>query len=109
MVMAWSDGDAALRQAGAQLGEIHRPVVLADRLDHLDRDDAVEVAVEIAIVLQAQIGAAAFDLGGETRSRAKASCSVDSVTPVTSRRGGGSAVRPARPSRSRSRGRVRRL
>ena len=33
-------------KAGAQLGEISRPIVFADRLDHLDRGDAVEAPVE---------------------------------------------------------------
>src|SRR5690606_741069 len=32
--------------------EIHRPEALADRLDHLDRDDVIELARRIAVVAQ---------------------------------------------------------
>ena len=41
----------------AQLVEISRPVAFADRLEHLDRGDAVEGPVDVAIVLQPQVSA----------------------------------------------------
>ena len=49
---------AARLQAGEQRLEIDRPVLLADRLDHLDRDDVVETAAGVAVVLQAQVAGA---------------------------------------------------
>ena len=45
-------GAAAGREPVAQLPEEDRPVSLADRLEHLDRGDAVVDAALVAIVLQ---------------------------------------------------------
>ena len=51
---------AAGRRARGDGGEIGVPIFLADRLDHLDRGDGVELFVELAIVGQADL-----DLVGE--------------------------------------------
>ena len=64
------------------LAEIGRPVFLADRLEHLDRGDAVVDAGLVAIVLQLDL-----DPVGEARARdapcAKSCCSRLIVRPVT--------------------------
>jgi hypothetical protein len=52
------DGDdlqrrpSARTEAVAQHGEIGRPILFADGLQHLDRHDAVEAAVEVSIILK---------------------------------------------------------
>ena len=54
----------------------------ADMLEHADRDDPVEALRHVAIVLQPEL-----DIGRQpalgARWRATASCSCDSVMPVT--------------------------
>ena len=40
----------------ADLAEIGRPVALAHRLEHLDGGDAVEGALDVAVVDQANVG-----------------------------------------------------
>ncbi|KAI1692169.1 hypothetical protein Ddc_23783 [Ditylenchus destructor] len=57
------DGDGLQQRVAAgdqpitQGREVDRPVGLAHRLDHLDGDNAVELALDIAIVLQPQVDA----------------------------------------------------
>src|SRR5690606_35852331 len=45
-------GGAARLEAVLHLAEEHRPVFLADRLEHLDRGDAVVAAGLVAIILE---------------------------------------------------------
>ncbi len=58
IVITWITARAARPKAVAQRLEVAWPVALAHRLEHLDRDDAVEFAADVAIVLQAQVDAA---------------------------------------------------
>ncbi len=55
----------------------------ADMLEHADRDDAVERSCHVAIVLQPEFDAGPTSLFSAARVRASASCSCDSVMPVT--------------------------
>src|SRR5579863_3814879 len=56
------DGDrlqdrySAGREFPAQRFKEDRPPFLADRLQHLDRDDAVETALDLPVILQVEIG-----------------------------------------------------
>ena len=56
-------------------------------LEHADRDDAVEAALDLAIVLELEVHRAASP-SLAARSRETLSCSLLSVTPVTSQCGG---------------------
>ena len=58
-------GPAAALQPLRDAGEIGRPVMLANRLEHLDGDDVVESAGGAAIILQLDVGGAVQPLGGE--------------------------------------------
>ena len=52
------DGDLpAGREEPVEGGEVGGPVGLADRLDHLDADDGVVLAVDLAVVLQSDVHA----------------------------------------------------
>src|SRR5262249_52968024 len=58
-------GDAARLQPVADLAEVSRPVFLADRLDHLDRGDAIIQAPLVAIVLELDLDLAVETCGGD--------------------------------------------
>ena len=74
------DGDgAAWCQPAVERGEVGRPVLLADRLDHLDAHDRVVAAVGLAIVLEPDL-----DTVGQPGG----------IDPLPAR------VRPARPTGS---------
>ena len=49
----------------------------------MEHDGVERAVVDVAVVLQAQVGLRSASPARARRSRAKASCSVDSVTPVT--------------------------
>ena len=57
--MVWIERDAVLGQQLAHLAEEGGVVVDADVLEHADRDDAVELAVDLAVVLQLEAHGAA--------------------------------------------------
>ena len=80
----------------------------ADMLEHADRDDAVELALDVAVVDQAEL-----DVLRRLRSRARAarraSCSSDSVMPVTRAPQTRRDRAQGRPSRSRCRARCGRV
>ena len=71
---------------GEQFGALaeERVVVTdADMLEHADRDDAVETLRDVAVVLQGNSTRPPSPFSS-ARLRASASCSSESVTPVTS-------------------------
>src|ERR1700679_373027 len=59
--------DATSSEAGTKFSEIGGPIVFTHRLDHLDRDDAVEAPVNIAIIEKPQIGAAVRSVASKPR------------------------------------------
>ncbi len=69
------DGDdlqrrpSARPKAVAQHGEIERPIFFADGLQHLDRHDPVEAAVQVAVVLKAQVDPVVEALGLQAPGR----------------------------------------
>ena len=79
--MTCSTADAAWTQTISQFFEVCRPIGLADRLQHFDRDDPIEGAAHIAIVLQTQITSVRRRSRSRSRRCAKANCSAESVTP----------------------------
>ncbi len=82
------DGDDLQRRRTAGLQplaqdvEVGRPVRLANRLEHLDRDDAVVGAADVAVILQPDVDAIGkaglvYPLAG------KVDCSRETVSAVT--------------------------
>src|ERR1700730_17865774 len=59
--------DAAMRERRSQLIEIVWPITFANRLEHLNRDDAVIAPLNVPVIKQAQIGASVLDFAGEAR------------------------------------------
>src|SRR4029453_1377717 len=59
--------DAAIRERRSQLIEIGWPITFANRLEHLNRDDAVIAPLNVPVIKQAQIGASVLDFAGEAR------------------------------------------
>ena len=55
MVMAWMADPAAGSEEPVKGGEVGGPVGLPDGLDHLDADDGVVLAVDLAVVLHAHL------------------------------------------------------
>ena len=73
----------------ANLGEEAPVMGDADMLEHADRDDAVELPVDLAIVAELEADARRTGRSARARSSATLRCSsLDSVTPVTSTCGG---------------------
>ena len=73
---------ATLGQAPAQAGEINRPVIGAHRFEHFDGNNPIELAVRIAVILQADVGRFPAPLSA-SNSRAWPACAGDRVRPVT--------------------------
>ena len=90
----------------AQRREVRRPPALADRLEHLDRHDAVVDAAFVAVVLHAELDAIRQAGAGDALARIRRlRVGQRQAGHAMSRRGRRS--RRSRPSRSRSRAHVR--
>ena len=82
--MVWIRATPSSVEQVAHLAEVGGVVVDADVLEHADRDDAVEAALDLAVVLELEAHGAARALSAPRARCEILSCSLLSVTPVTS-------------------------
>ena len=75
--------DAARPQLSRELLEIAPEIAPADVFEHADADDAIVLAVVLAIVLRVELDARRETAARRGFARATRSCSALSVSPVT--------------------------
>ena len=82
--MEWRSATPSGLSRAAHLVEEFAVMADADMLEHADRDDAVEAALDLAVVHELELRPAAQARPARARSLDSACCSLDSVTPTTS-------------------------
>ena len=82
--MVWISATPSSVEQIAHLAEVGGVVVDADVLEHADRDDAIEAALDLAVVLELEAHGAGEALRWPRARCEILSCSLLSVTPVTS-------------------------
>ena len=81
--IAWSPTRPCRRHQPVERGEVRRPVLLADRLDHLHAHDRVVLALRVAVVAQLDVDAIADARGRGALPGQRSCCSLEIVSVVT--------------------------